>query len=157
MRKRGWTIEQLKKAVAEAKSYRQVLKFLNLKQAGGNYSQIKKYVKELSLDIKHFTGMGWNKGMHLPFEPKTSLGNILIENSDFQSHKLKNRLFKEGFKKPFCEECGWAKRAENGRLPLEIHHINGNSHDHRIENLVILCPNCHSLKPNYRGLNKKNK
>ncbi len=58
-------------------------------------------------------------------------------------------------KKPECEECGWAKRSEDGRIPLELDHINGDSHDNRLENLRILCPNCRSLEPTHRGMNIK--
>ena len=93
--------------------------------------------------------------MHLPFKAKIPLNQILKKNSNFQSYKLKNRLIKEGLKQAFCEECGWAKQTKDGRLPLELHHINGDPHDNRLENLEILCPNCHSLKNNYRGLNRK--
>lgn len=76
-------------------------------------------------------------------------------DSDYQSFKLKSRLFSEKLKIPCCEECGWAKKSEDGRIPLELDHINGNRRDNRLENLRILCPNCHSLKPTHRGLNKK--
>jgi len=155
MKQRSWTEKQLKKAVIKATSYRQVLSRLNLREAGGNYSQIKKYIKEYELNIEHFKGKGWNKGMHLPFEPKILIEKILVKDSSFQSYKLKKRLFREGFKKPICEQCGWAEKTKEGRIPLELHHINGNPRDHRIKNLIILCPNCHSLKPNYRGLNKR--
>ncbi|NQV13800.1 MAG: HNH endonuclease [Parcubacteria group bacterium] len=155
MRKRTWTKSQLIKAVASSKSYRQVLLKLSLRQAGGNYSQLKKYIKEYKLNTSHFKGRGWNKGNKLPFLPKIDLKDILIKNSTFQSYKLKKRLFQEGIKPLQCEECGWAKRTKNGRLPLELHHVNGSAHDNRLQNLKILCPNCHSLKPNYRGRNIK--
>jgi len=155
MKRRKWTESQLKKAVAKSTSFRQVLYKLELKEAGGNYAQIKKYIKEYNLNIKHFKGRGWSKGLALPFKPKVSLKKILVKGSDFQSYKLKNRLLREGLKPKHCEECGWSKRAENGRPPLELHHINGDARDHRLSNLKILCPNCHSLKANYRGLNRK--
>ena len=38
-------------------------------------------------------------------------------------------------------------------IALELHHINGIKNDLRIENLLILCPNCHALTDNYRGKN----
>ena len=156
MKRRSWTTEQLRDAVKNSTSFRQVIGKLGLKEAGGNYFQFKKYVKELSIDTAHFTGPGWSKGLHFGFKEKIPLEKILIRDSYFQSYKLKNRLFNAKLKDPKCEECGWAKTAENGRLPLEIHHINGDVHDNRLENLIILCPNCHSLKPTHRGCNKRN-
>ena len=155
MSKRLWTKEELKKAIKNSYSYRQVLSKIGLKEAGGNYVQLKKYIKEYSFDDSHFKGRGWNKGLHFSFVPRIPLKKILVRNSYFQSYKLKNRLIKEGLKLPYCEECGWAKRSKSGRLPLELHHIDGNSHNNRLENLQILCPNCHSLQPNYRGRKKK--
>jgi hypothetical protein len=155
-KKRTWTENQLKEAVKKSRSYRQVLYYLGLKEAGGNYAQIKKYIKEYNLDIKHFKGRGWNKGLRGIGKPILPLEKILVRNSDFQSYKLKRRLFIAGIKQPVCEKCGWAEKAPDGRLPLELDHINGDSRDNRLENLRILCPNCHSLEPNYRGRNRKN-
>ena len=55
-----------------------------------------------------------------------------------------------------CSSCGWNEiNPVTRRTPLEIDHINGDSNDNRIENLRVLCPNCHSLTPTYRALNKK--
>ena len=155
MRRRTWTEQQLKDAVIKSFSYRQVLAKLNLRAAGGNYEQIKKYIRELDLQTKHFKGRGWNLGMRGIGIPRIPLEKILINNSTFQSFKLKNRLFKAGLKFKKCEECGWATKTESGYLPLELDHINGNRHDNRLENLRILCPNCHSLKPTYRSRIRK--
>ena len=153
MRKRSWAIEQLKKAVKNSNSYRQVLSQLGLKEAGGNYAQVKKYIGEYGLSTKHFRGKIWNKGMRFPFRPKIPLEKILVKNSTFQSYKLKKRLFIAGLKSQQCEECGWAQKTPDGYLPLELDHINGDRSDNRLENLRILCPNCHSLKPSHRGRN----
>lgn len=57
-----------------------------------------------------------------------------------------------------CQKCGWGKVNETtGKIPLEVHHINGDCTDNREENLQLLCPNCHSLTPNHGSLNKASK
>jgi hypothetical protein len=155
MRRRTWTVKQLENAVRDSYSYRRVLNKLGLREAGGNYAQIKKYIAEYKLDIKHFKGQGWNAGMKGIGKPIVPLEIILVKDSSFQSFKLKKRLFAAGLKSEQCEECDWNKISEDGRLPLEIDHINGNSRDNRLENLRILCPNCHSLKPTHRGRNRR--
>lgn len=54
-----------------------------------------------------------------------------------------------------CEKCGWGEiNPTTGKVPLEIHHKDGNYLNNRPENLEVLCPNCHSLTPNYKALNK---
>jgi hypothetical protein len=155
MRKRRWTENELKKAVQLSTSVRQVLKRLRLKEAGGNYSQVKKFLELYKINTKHFTGKGWNKGMQGIGKPRRKLEEILRKNTDFQSFKLKKRLFFAELKPKYCEECGWHKMSDDGRLPLELDHINGDSKDNRLENLRVLCPNCHSLKPTHRGRNRK--
>jgi len=155
MKTKSWSEKQLRQAVKESFSVRQVLSKLRLKEAGGNYSQIKKYLAEYKIGISHFRGQNWNKGLSGIGQPRFSLQQILRLGSNFQSHKLKKRLFAAKLKFPKCEMCGWAKKSVDGRVPLELDHINGDSHDNRLENLRILCPNCHSLQPTHRGRNIK--
>lgn len=150
-----WEKSALEKIVASSFTVREALSKLGLKTAGGNYTQFSYYVKAYSLDIKHFTGRSWRKDKKIPRNPVYSLSEILVENSSFQSNKLKKRLYSAGIKNPACEECGWCKMSDDGRVPLELDHVNGNNKDNRIENLRILCPNCHSLKPTHRGSNVK--
>lgn len=66
--------------------------------------------------------------------------------------KLRKKLFNEGLKRRVCEMCGldsW-----NGQpISLELHHVDGNRDNNQLENLMILCPNCHAQTPTYRGKN----
>lgn len=151
--KRKWTKEQLVQAVKNGFSYRQVLFKLGLKPSGGNYVQAQQYVREYKLSTKHFRGQGWNRGMVGIGHPLIPLHKILVKNSNFQSYKLKRRLFAAKLKPQRCELCGWAQKSKSGSLPLELDHINGDRHDNRLSNLRILCPNCHSLQPTHRGRN----
>jgi len=155
MRKRSWSEDQLRIAVKNSTSVRQVLGKLGLREAGGNYTQINKFIKYYKINIGHFKGQGWNKGMRGIGKPRLSLKEILVKNSYFQSFKLKKRLFEAKLKTQYCEICGWAERSVDDRIPLELDHINGDSLDNRIENLRILCPNCHSMQPTHRGRNRK--
>lgn len=54
-----------------------------------------------------------------------------------------------------CARCGWHEiNPTTGLIPLEVEHIDGNYLNNTEENLILLCPNCHSLTPTYRSLNK---
>lgn len=154
-KKRSWTDEQLKLAVEKSYSYRNVLKLLNLVPAGGNYHQVQRRIADLRLSTEHFTGQGWNAGKRYTLPSTPPVEKLLIKGSDVQSYKLKSKLFTKGLKTPACELCGWDERAVDGRIPVELDHINGDRRDNRLENLRILCPNCHSLQPTHRGKNKK--
>lgn len=153
-KKRTWTDKQLVEAVAKTTSRRQVLIELGLAAKGGNYAIVKAHIKRLGLDTSHFMGMGWNKGGKCYWARSLPIEELLVADSTFQSHKLKNRLFQLGVKKAACELCGWAGISPDGRIPVELDHINGDHMDNRLENLRILCPNCHSLQPTHRGRNK---
>ena len=56
-----------------------------------------------------------------------------------------------------CSKCGWGEESPfSHTIPLEVEHIDGNFQNNREDNLTLLCPNCHSLTPTYKGANKGN-
>lgn len=70
------------------------------------------------------------------------------------SYKLKIKLLKEGIKECKCERCGNTQWLGE-EIPLELHHKNGKTSDNSLNNLELLCPNCHAFTENYRAKNKK--
>lgn len=149
------TKELLQSAVAESLSVAQVITRLGLVPAGGNYKTIHAKIAEFGLDTSHFTGSAWNVGArYRKFGKSIALSEILVEHSTYNfTHGLKTRLIKEGVKAAVCGKC---RRSEwlGFPIPLELHHVNGVNNDHRLENLQILCPNCHALTDSYRGKNQ---
>ena len=154
MSQRKYNKEELEEAVKNSLSIAEVLRHLNIVSAGGNYFTVKRYIKLWNIDTSHFTGKLWNKGKHIICNPAKSLKEILKEDSTYQSYKLAKRLIKEGIKELKCEYCNLSKW-QNKPIPLELHHINGIHSDNRLENLQLLCPNCHALTDSYRGKNIK--
>jgi hypothetical protein len=74
--------------------------------------------------------------------------DLLVNGRPRSRNHLKGRLFASGLKENKCEDCGifmWQGKP----LSMALHHINGNKHDNRLENLALLCPNCHSQTPNF--------
>jgi hypothetical protein len=137
-------------AVRTSTSIRQVLGKLGLVEAGGNYSVVKLRIQTMNLETSHFTGAAWRRGETSPVVPARELSEILKSGTRFQSYKLKKRLLAANLKEPKCESCDqleWLNRP----IPLELDHINGDANDNRLENLRLLCPNCHALTSTYRG------
>lgn len=88
-------------------------------------------------------GKGINKK-----KEKTSLDDILSNNVPFQSFKLKLRLFEEKLKENKCEICGISEWNEKP-INCQLDHIDGNKFNNSLDNLRILCPNCHSQTDNF--------
>ena len=137
--------QELEQIVKKSSSYADVCRALEVSPRGSNYARVKKLIKDL--DISHFNKGAWNKGRKIKSVSHQTIPiqQILIENSPHtNSGKLRIRLIKEGLKENKCEVCGCTES-------LELHHINGNHQDNRLENLQILCANCHRKTDNFRG------
>ncbi len=71
------------------------------------------------------------------------------------SNHIKTYLFNKYNKK--CAKCGWGETNKFTRkIPLEVEHIDGNYKNNNEDNLILLCPNCHSLTSTYKGANLNN-
>lgn len=148
--------EVLTRIVKESNSIANVLKLLKLKPAGGNYKTILKKFNEYNIDTSHFLGMGWskNKKLHQKYTKEEFIIKFLIINSTCtNTHKLKLKLFEFGLKEKKCEKCGQTEIWFGEKLSLHLDHINGVNSDYRLENLKVLCPNCHSQTSTYSGKN----
>ncbi|MCU1691541.1 MAG: hypothetical protein JWM64_632 [Frankiales bacterium] len=104
------------------------------------------------IDTSHFLGKRSNLGRtDLPPRGRP-LEELLRRGSRISSSSLRRRLLKEGLLDASCRSCGltlWQGRP----VPLELDHVNGDNTDNRLENLRLLCPNCHALTDTYRGRN----
>jgi Zn finger protein HypA/HybF involved in hydrogenase expression len=91
------------------------------------------------------------KGVRNPTIP---LDKILVEHSGYKNSKLRARLIEEGVLQNVCSECGIGPKWNGKTLSLQLDHINGIHRDNRIENLRILCPNCHTQTDNFGSKNR---
>lgn len=108
-----------------------------------------------------FSSATWNKavkrGAVVPRSWVIPIEDLLVVGRGATSRThLKGRLIKAGLKENRCEECGiteWRGKP----LSMELHHVNGDGHDNRLENLQLLCGNCHSQTDNWggRGMRRK--
>lgn len=136
MKKCKYSKEVLIEIIKNSFSVAEMCRQLGLRPSGGNYKTLNFAIKEYNLDVSHFTGQGWNVGIrYRNFHPAIELSEILIEDSSYRSSgMLRKRLIKEGYKEYKCECCHntvWLEKP----IKLELHHINGNNTDNRIENL----------------------
>jgi len=90
------------------------------------------------------------KGLKQTWKTGIPLSEILEgKHQNMSSGNIRRRIFKEEIKEKKCERCGitqWQDRT----IMFDMHHIDGNSHNHRIDNLEILCPNCHSQTDTFK-------
>jgi len=140
----SWTDEQLAEAVAQSRSLAEVLRRLGYTPNGGVHRFIKAHIVRAGLDTSHFTGQAWMSGRRrTPAAVRRSLDEVLTVGSLCRSSSLRDRLIRAAYKEARCEFCGLTEW-RGQPLPLELDHINGHASDNRLENLRILCPNCHA-------------
>lgn len=145
-----YTKELLAPLVKECFSIVQLLAKLGLKPAGGNHTHISRAIKKHGLDISHFDsnqGRIGRPGANA-HTLETLRSRVLIKSSKgYSGSALKKLLLKFQLTQEECVSCKGGPLWNGRRLTLEIDHINGDHFDNRLENLRLLCPNCHSQEP----------
>lgn len=150
---------ELQELLDTSNSYADVLRKIGMSQYGNNYETLTKAINTMDLDLTKIA-VNREKAKSSMFKEKVrkapSLEDIINGNyGKYRSASLRDRLIKEGYKEHRCENCGldtWLGE----KIPLHLHHVDGNHNNNKLENLQLLCPNCHSMTDNYAGkCNKK--
>ena len=119
------------------------------RELGCNPKTINPLLEKLGLS---YNGNQSGKGTNKTRSDGMTLLEYLKNSKDVQSNKVRIKLLKEGYKEHKCECCGnteWLGQ----KIPLELHHIDGNRNNNVIDNFQLLCPNCHAFTDSYRGKN----
>lgn len=151
MTKFDYSYKNLKNAVEKSRSYLETLRNLGTTSKGGNYKTLQRKIKEYNIDTSHFLGKGWNKNGTYERVP---IEEYLNNKRKISTYDLKRRLIKSGLKEDKCECCG-VSEWQGHKLTIQLHHIDGDNENNNLDNLQLLCPNCHSITDNYAGKNTK--
>lgn len=145
--------EELRNIIEISKSKKEVIERLGYRGGGNSWETIKKRVDKYGIEWEHLKKArkvdygGGNKSR--PLE------TYLVENSTARGTKFKKRLVDEGLLENMCSICGINNEWNGKSLVLHLDHVNGVNNDNRLENLRVLCPNCHSQTSTYAGRNMK--
>lgn len=140
-------------AVASSESVSDVLKFFGLRAAGGNFRQVKKWAEAHGISLP--SGIGEVQARKVANFNRQANSRIFVENGSYSRTHLKSRL-RLIWSTWVCAACGIGEEWNGKALSLQLDHINGVPNDNRLENLRLLCPNCHSQTETFAGkMNKR--
>jgi 5-methylcytosine-specific restriction endonuclease McrA len=142
--------EDLQLILNKSDSIVDVLKCLNLNPYNGNHKTIHARVAQDGLNLDQLIE---NRKKFFASRPnnqnKISDCDIFVDNSLYAKCNLKQRFLK--LVKYECAECGIGDKYNCKPISLQLDHINGKNNDNRLENLRLLCPNCHSQTTTFSG------
>ena len=136
--------EVVRFAVENSQSLGKALDLLGVHRGGKTYRYLRMLCEQWGIDCSFPSRYAQKR---IPFD------EIFIENSPYVNNRieLKKRLYEAGIFEEICIECGNGPVWNGKPLVLQLDHINGVNNDHRIENLRIMCPNCHTQTETYAG------
>ena len=150
--RRTWTDEQLIAAVTAGRSLSDTMRRIGLKPGGGAYVEMRRHIARLGLSTEHWLGQAWRRGATTSVRTPIPIDELLVAGRHVNSPRFKKRLISVGLLVARCDECGIAEW-RGQPAPLQLDHINGDRTDNRLENLRLLCPNCHAQTDTYCGKN----
>ncbi|WP_427922195.1 HNH endonuclease [Streptomyces sp. cg40] len=152
-----WTRKILESAVATSTSVNDVLRTLGLDPVGGHHTHIARRIKAHGIDTSHFTAVVRTERMRHNQRRRTA-EEILVADPSVHMKRTPGSRLKRAMRELGVEErcalCGIEPIWLGKSLPLEVDHLDGDWRNNRIENLRMLCPNCHSTTDSYRGRGK---
>ena len=124
-------------------------------QLGISYDTYRKHATRLNVFNTNPNRRGIKRSKDEYFKRTIPLEEILQgKHPHYGRLGLKRKLFEAGLKENKCEICG-IKEWNGTPLQMQLDHIDGNTYNHSIENLRMICPNCHSQTETFCGKNKK--
>lgn len=141
--KQPFNVEKFLYVAPKCSSVTEVLHKMELQPVGGNFTQIKKRLEEHNISLQPSKRKMWSDE------------DVYCESSNFDRRSLQKRVKRDGWLEYKCASCYNTGVWMGSPITLHLDHINGDSTDHRKENLRWLCPNCHSQTPTYAGRNQK--
>lgn len=121
---------------------------------GLRYDTYRKYAIEYGVFKTNQSRKGYKR-------PKSEYANKIIALEDildgkhpqYQRRGIKLKLFEAGLKENKCEVCS-IEEWNGAPINMHLDHIDGNTYNHKLDNLRMICPNCHSQTETYCGRNK---
>lgn len=142
----SWSDETMRAACRGARSVRTVMAALGLdpdRKLGR--AAVEDHMRAIGVEPRHLDGQAWSRGRSGPRRGRPLEEVLIVGPPALSTHNLKGRLLREGLLAYECAICGIADWRDEP-LSLHLDHVNGDRCDNRIDNLRLLCPNCHSHK-----------